>query len=89
MATNQPMSSSGASFTLGSFSQKLDSLIESVISYTAGTQMLRQLKTKEGRSAAVPFLRVLARLKLLTSDTANHLTLQIVFSELEVRLKDE
>ena len=49
--------------------------------------MLREIKTREGRAQFVPFLRILASLKLVSENTIHLAILSVVFSELVIRAK--
>lgn len=51
--------------------------------------MLREIRTRQGRARFVPLIRMLARLKLTSEDTAQFVILAVVFSELTTRNKDE
>ena len=85
---NQHIIFSDVLFDLACFDRESGLLGILASSYITGNQMLREIKTKEGRAQFVPFLRTLVRLKLVNDETAHIAILQVVFSELSIRAKE-
>lgn len=49
--------------------------------------MLREMRVKNGRARVVPFLRTIAKLKLVDELSINLAILQVVFSEMQISAK--
>lgn len=50
--------------------------------------MLREMRVKKGREHVVPFLRTIAKLKLVDELSVNLAILQVVFSEMKISPKE-